>query len=81
MDVVGWRRGFFLLSDKKNDEGVSIRIEWIESASYAHLVEPCMYMAADKLPDGTLQSYMEFTPDEISSRSVLSMKQDVSAAR
>ena len=69
--------GAFLLSDKKNDEGVSIRIEWIESASYAHLVEPCMYMAADKLPDGTLQSYMEFTPDEISSRSVLSMKQDV----
>ena len=69
--------GAFLLSDKKNDEGISIRIEWIESASYAHLVEPCMYMAADKLADGTLQSYMEFTPEEISSRSVLSMKQDV----
>ena len=69
--------GAFLLTDKKNDDGVSVRIDWIESASYAHLVEPCMYMAADKLPDGTLQSYQEFSSEEIATRSILSMKQDV----
>jgi len=60
-----------------NKEGLNLRIEWIESASYAHMVEPCMYMASDKLPDGTLKSYMEYTPDEISEQSILSMKQDV----
>lgn len=69
--------GAFLLSDKKNEGSLSIRIDWIDCASYAHLVEPCMYMAADKEPDGTLKSYMDFTPDEITEHSVLSMKQDV----
>src|SRR5260221_274322 len=49
--------GAFLVTDKKNEEGVSLRIEWVESASYAHLVETCMYQGSDKLPDGTLQSY------------------------
>ncbi|MCW5906410.1 MAG: beta-ketoacyl-ACP synthase III [Chitinophagales bacterium] len=69
--------GAFLVSDKKNEEGLSLRIDWIESASYAHLAEPCMYMAADKTPDGKLKSYMDFTPHEIMEQSVLSMKQDV----
>lgn len=69
--------GAFLVTDKKNDNGLSLRIEWIESASYAHLVDTCMYQGCDKLPDGTLQSYMEFTPEEITGKSVFAMKQDV----
>lgn len=69
--------GAFLVTDKKNEDGLSLRIEWIESASYAHLVDTCMYQGCDKLPDGTLQSYMEFTPEEITGKSVFAMKQDV----
>lgn len=69
--------GAFLVSDKKNEEGLSLRIEWMQSASYAHLVDTCMYQGCDKLPDGTLQSYMEFTAEEISGKSVFAMKQDV----
>jgi 3-oxoacyl-[acyl-carrier-protein] synthase III len=69
--------GAFLLSDKKNKTGISLRLDWIEGISYANEVEPCMYMASEKLPDGTLKSYMDFTPEEIATRSVLSMKQDV----
>jgi 3-oxoacyl-[acyl-carrier-protein] synthase-3 len=69
--------GAFLVSDKKNEEGLSLRIEWMESASYAHLVETCMYQGSDKLPDGTLQSYMEYTADQITAKSVFAMKQDV----
>lgn len=69
--------GAFLVSDKKNNDGLSLRIDWIESASYAHLVDTCMYQGCDKLPDGTLQSYMEFTSEEITGKSVFAMKQDV----
>jgi 3-oxoacyl-[acyl-carrier-protein] synthase-3 len=69
--------GAFLVSDKKNEEGVSLRIEWMESSSYAHLVETCMYQGGDKMADGTLKSYQEFSPEEISSKSVFAMKQDV----
>lgn len=69
--------GAFLVSDKKNETGLSLRIEWMEGASYAHLVEPCMYQGGDKLPDGTLQSYMEYTAEEILGKSIFAMKQDV----
>jgi len=55
---------------------LSIRIDWLESVSYAHEKETCMYMASEKLEDGTLKGYMDFDAEEIISRSVLSMKQD-----
>ena len=69
--------GAFLLSDKKNDTGLSLKIEWIESGSYAHLVETCMYQASEKTADGKLKGYAEFTAEEIMHNSILAMKQDV----
>lgn len=69
--------GAFLLEDKKNGDGISLKIDWIEAISYANEEEPCMYMAADKLPDGSLKSYMDYGPEEIQSKSVFSIKQDV----
>lgn len=66
----------FLLSNKKNEVGISLRIEWIEGASYAHLLEPCMYMGCEKLENGTTKGYMDYSPEEIISKSILSMKQD-----
>lgn len=67
----------FLMSDKKNETGLSLRVEWIDGVSYANEVEACMYMGSEKMPDGTLKSYLDFTPQEIMERSVLSIKQDV----
>jgi 3-oxoacyl-[acyl-carrier-protein] synthase-3 len=67
----------FLLSDKKNENGFSLRIEWVEGVSYANEMEACMYMGSEKLPDGTLKSYMDYTPEEMLSHSILSIKQDV----
>jgi 3-oxoacyl-[acyl-carrier-protein] synthase III len=67
----------FLMSDKKNELGLSLRVDWIEGVSYANEMEACMFMASEKMPDGTLKSYMDFTPEEIIGRSILSIKQDV----
>jgi 3-oxoacyl-[acyl-carrier-protein] synthase III len=67
----------FLLSDKPNDKGLSLRVEWIEGASYANEMETCMYMASEKQPDGTLKSYLDYSPEEIISKSILSIKQDI----
>jgi len=67
----------FLLSDQPNDKGLSLRVEWIEGASYANEMETCMYMASEKLPDGTLKSYLDYSPEEIISKSILSIKQDI----
>jgi len=67
----------FLLSSQKNETDLNLKIEWLEGVSYANKMEPCMYMASDKMADGSLKSYMDYTPEEILEQSIFSMKQDV----
>jgi len=67
----------FLISDKKNDNGISLKVEWLEGFSYANELGPCMYMGCEKQKDGTLKSYLDYTPQELLSESILSIKQDV----
>lgn len=69
--------GAFLLSDKKNEIGISLQVDWIEGVSYANTKETCMYMGAEKLPDGTLKSYMDCSQQEILTKSLFSIKQDI----
>jgi 3-oxoacyl-[acyl-carrier-protein] synthase-3 len=66
-----------LLSNKKNEDSLSFKIDWIEGISYANKVETCMYMAATKNEKGELVSFKEHTPDQIQEDSILSIKQDV----
>src|SRR5690606_9582225 len=65
------------LENKPKEEGISLRVEWLESFSFAHELEPCMYMGSEKLPDGRLKSYKDYDPREMIDKSVLSIKQDV----
>jgi 3-oxoacyl-[acyl-carrier-protein] synthase III len=67
----------FLMSDKPNATGLSLRLDWIEGISYANEMETCMYMGGEKLPDGTLKGFMDFTPEEIMNKSIFSVKQDI----
>ncbi|WP_295670707.1 3-oxoacyl-[acyl-carrier-protein] synthase III C-terminal domain-containing protein, partial [uncultured Mucilaginibacter sp.] len=67
----------FLLTDQPNETGLSLRIDWIEGVSYANQMEACMYMGAEKLADGSLKGFMDFTPEEIMTNSVFSIKQDI----
>lgn len=69
--------GAFLLENKKSENGISLKVEWIEAISYANTMESCMYMAAEKNEDGTLKSYMDHYPSDILDKSLLSIKQDV----
>lgn len=66
-----------LLQDHPAEEGLSLKIDWIESVSYAHEVETCMYMGGEKDEKGDLISFKEMEPHEIIENSVFSMKQDV----
>ncbi|MBZ4188645.1 beta-ketoacyl-ACP synthase III [Niabella beijingensis] len=67
----------FLISNKKNEEGLSLKIEWMEGISYADYMEACMYMGAEKQGDGHLKSWLEFDHEAQNEKSVLSIKQDV----
>ena len=71
----------FLLTDEPNPDGLSLRIEWIEGASYANKMETCMYMACEKQPYGSVKSYLDFSPEEIIEKSIFSIKQDISLLR
>jgi len=67
----------FLLSDEPNKEGLSLCIDWIEGVSYANEMETCMYMGGEKEADGTLKGFMDYTPEEIMTKSIFSVKQDI----
>ncbi|WP_335965155.1 beta-ketoacyl-ACP synthase III [Galbibacter sp. PAP.153] len=69
--------GAMLLENKKNEKGISLRIDWIEIYSYAHELETCMYAGAEKQEDGTLKSWSEYPSDEWLKQSLFSVKQDV----
>ncbi len=66
-----------LLSDQKNETGLSLKIEWIEMTSYANQLPTCMFMGAELRGDGELKSWKEFESQELLKRSVLSVKQDI----
>ncbi|RZJ35248.1 MAG: hypothetical protein EOO51_06330 [Flavobacterium sp.] len=68
--------GAMLLENKPSGD-VSLKIEWMESFSYAHELEACMYAGGDKIADGTIKSWSEYRPEEWITESIFSIKQDV----
>lgn len=67
----------WLLTNKPSDNGVSLKVEWVEGVSFANTMEACMYMGCEKMEDGNLKSFMDYSPEEIMDQSILSIKQDV----
>lgn len=68
--------GAFLLENKPRGE-TSLKIEWMESFSYAFELETCMYAGGDKLENGEIKPWSDFTPEEWLNESVFAVKQDV----
>jgi 3-oxoacyl-[acyl-carrier-protein] synthase-3 len=57
--------------------GLNLRVEWIDLFSYAHELPACMYMGAEKQPDGALRGWMRHSPSEREARAIFALKQDV----
>lgn len=69
--------GAALLQNRPNPDGLSLRIDWIESSSFAGRLETCMYSGGDKLPDGQIKGWKEFDTQDILNKSLFSLRQDV----
>ena len=69
--------GAALLQDHPNTSGPTLRIEWIETISYANQLETCMYAGGEKLPRAAMKGWREFEAEELLDRSVFSLRQDV----
>ena len=68
--------GAFLLENKPSGN-ISLKIEWMESYSYAYELEACMYAGGDKLENGDIKPWSDYKPDEWLNESVFAVKQDV----
>jgi 3-oxoacyl-[acyl-carrier-protein] synthase III len=69
--------GAALLQNEPNPDGISLRIDWIETISFANQVETCMFAGGDKLPDGTIKGWRDFEATDILDKSLFSLRQDV----
>ena len=69
--------GAALLQNKPKPDGHSLRIEWIDSISFANQLETCMYAGGEKLEDGKIKSWKEFDPEDITGKSLFFLRQDV----
>jgi 3-oxoacyl-[acyl-carrier-protein] synthase-3 len=66
-----------LLLEPTPRRGLNLRIEWIELFSYANELPACMYMGAEKQPDGRLRGWMQYSAREREANGVFALKQDV----
>jgi 3-oxoacyl-[acyl-carrier-protein] synthase-3 len=69
--------GAALLQNHPCESGQSLKIDWIETISYANQLETCMYAGGEKLPDTSLKGWREFEAQDLLDRSVFSLRQDV----
>ena len=65
-----------LLQNKANEEGDSLKIEWIDIKSYANELDTCMYAGCVKNKDGTVKGWRELSTEEQHLQAVFSLKQD-----
>lgn len=68
--------GAFLLENEPRGP-ISLKIEWMEAFSYAYELETCMYAGGDKLENGEIKGWSDYSPDQWLNESVFSIKQDV----
>jgi 3-oxoacyl-[acyl-carrier-protein] synthase-3 len=68
--------GAALLQNKPNEDGISLKIEWLEITSYANELETCMYAGAVKNEDASLTGWNDLDTTDINTQSVFAYKQD-----
>ncbi len=69
--------GAMHLSNTKNKDSLSLKIKSIFSRSYANELDTCMYSGCEKQEDGSIKGWREYTQNELSNKSIFSVKQDV----
>jgi 3-oxoacyl-[acyl-carrier-protein] synthase-3 len=66
------------LSDRPAEEGLSLKVEWVESFSFAHLFPACMYAGAVKETDGRLTGWRSLASlEDAVEEGVFAIRQDV----
>lgn len=65
------------LSNKANESGLSLKVDWVDVLSYANEMSACMYAGAVKNADGSLSSWKELPVADDQTESCMTVTQDV----
>ncbi|TFI52721.1 StlD/DarB family beta-ketosynthase [Mastigocladus laminosus UU774] len=66
-----------LITDTPRQNGISLRVDWVDIVSFANELETCMYAGAVKRADGSLQGLRDVeNPDEVWKDNYIALKQD-----
>ncbi|MCD7931067.1 MAG: beta-ketoacyl-ACP synthase III [Tannerellaceae bacterium] len=68
--------GAFLLSNQPNKDKISLKIEWMESVSYANILDVCMYQGAELNENRELVSWKMMEETDWCNKSIFAIKQD-----
>lgn len=68
--------GAALLQPEPNEDGLSLKIEWLETTSYANDLETCMYAGAIKNEDKSITGWNDMAINQWTNDSVFALKQD-----
>jgi 3-oxoacyl-[acyl-carrier-protein] synthase-3 len=74
--------GAWVLCDRPREEGLSLRVDWMDVVSFANEADSCMYYGAAKQKDGSLEGFRLIDdPQVLVKGGYLSLCQDVEALR
>lgn len=69
--------GAVFMSPRKNEQGPSLRLDWIEHVSYAGQMDTCMYAGGHKNEDGTVTGWRQLDSlEEALKSNYFALKQD-----
>lgn len=69
--------GAVMLQDKPRENGISLRVEWADAFSYAHMLPVCMYAGGIKAEGDAVTSWRSYQAKDWLEQSIFSLKQDV----
>lgn len=64
------------LENRPDLNRLSLRVDWLESKSYANELKTCMYIGAERTADGDLIGYRQFEPTLWPQQSMFAINQD-----
>lgn len=66
-----------LITDQPRQDGISLKLDWVELISFANELETCMYLGAEKRADGSLQGWPDVeSSEDVWKESYFALKQD-----
>jgi 3-oxoacyl-[acyl-carrier-protein] synthase III len=66
-----------LITDTPRENGISLKIDWVDLVSFANVLETCMYGGGVKRADGSLQGWRDVeNPEELWKQGYFALKQD-----